>query len=86
MTQHDKYEVIFTKPDPELVKLVGKAAWEVSGGADIERCIKEPSWGGCAMAAAGVIPLGKVKLLGKAAEGVEDVAKGTRFGKVVPPV
>ncbi|MEU7231057.1 polymorphic toxin-type HINT domain-containing protein [Streptomyces chrestomyceticus] len=85
VTQHDKYEVIFSRPDPELVKLIGKVAWEVSGAADIERCIKEPSWGGCAMAAAGVIPVGKVKLLGKAAEGVEDVAKGTRFGRAVPP-
>ncbi len=77
----DKYEIILAKPDPELTKLVGKAAWELSGGADIEKCIKEPTFTGCAMAAAGVLPVGKLKLVKKAADGVEDVAKGTRWGR-----
>ncbi|MEU4210822.1 polymorphic toxin-type HINT domain-containing protein [Streptomyces sp. NPDC026206] len=80
MMAQDKYEIVFAKPDPELAKLVGKAAWELSGGADIERCIKEPTFGGCAMAAAGVLPIGKLKLLEKLTEGVEGIAKGTRWG------
>ncbi|MFF0063359.1 polymorphic toxin-type HINT domain-containing protein [Streptomyces sp. NPDC005279] len=81
MMAQDEYEIVFAKPDAELAKLLGKAAWEISGGADIERCIKEPAWGGCTMAVVGVLPIGKLKLLDKVADGVEGIAKGTRFGK-----
>ncbi|MEW1639111.1 polymorphic toxin-type HINT domain-containing protein [Streptomyces sp. NPDC093801] len=80
----DADQVVFTAPDWELAKLVGLAVWEISGGADIERCIKEPSWGGCIMAAAGVLPIGKLKLLDKAVDGVEALAKASRVGKNIP--
>ncbi|MFD3809233.1 polymorphic toxin-type HINT domain-containing protein, partial [Streptomyces sp. NPDC058619] len=72
------------KPDAELVRLLGKVAWELSGAADIEKCIKEPSLGGCVMAAAGVLPIGKIKIAGKIYDGIESIAKGTKYGMLPP--
>ncbi|MEV6950979.1 polymorphic toxin-type HINT domain-containing protein [Streptomyces sp. NPDC051183] len=80
----DKYELVIGKPDLELAKLLGKAAWELSGAADIEKCIKDPSLGGCVMAAAGVLPIGKIKIAGKIYDGIQSVAKGTKYGKLPP--
>ncbi|OEJ32949.1 polymorphic toxin-type HINT domain-containing protein [Streptomyces subrutilus] len=82
----DKYEIVIGKPDAELAKLLGKAAWELSGAADIEKCIKEPSLGGCVMAAAGVLPIGKLKVAGKIYDGIESVAKGSKYAKIPPCV
>jgi hypothetical protein len=45
--------------------------WEITGLADIEKCITDPTGADCAMAAVGVLPWGKFKLLGKIDEGVE---------------
>ncbi|RCH59726.1 hypothetical protein DT019_38050 [Streptomyces sp. SDr-06] len=45
--------------------------WELSGLNDIKECIQNPTALGCTMAVAGVLPLGKVKLLGKIEDGVE---------------
>ncbi|SDL91212.1 intein C-terminal splicing region [Streptomyces wuyuanensis] len=55
--------------------------WELVGGADIEKCVKNPSWGDCAMAVVTITPLGKLKIIKKGADAVEDTAKGTRRGK-----
>lgn len=65
----------------DVVSAVGKGVWEFSGAADIERCIKDPSWGGCAMAAVGVLPVGKLKAAKKAADKLEDLIDSTRTGK-----
>ncbi|MDX3854369.1 DddA-like double-stranded DNA deaminase toxin [Streptomyces sp. AK02-01A] len=45
--------------------------WEISGLADIERCIEEPATKDCAFAALSLIPAGKLKLLTKVDEGVK---------------
>ncbi|MFD3940870.1 polymorphic toxin-type HINT domain-containing protein, partial [Streptomyces sp. NPDC058611] len=82
----DDYEIVVGKPDAELVRLLGKVAWELSGAADIEKCIKEPSLGGCVMAAAGVLPIGKIKIAGKIYDGIQSVAKGTKYAKLPPCV
>lgn len=80
----DDFELVVGKPDPELVKIIGKGIWEISGAADIEKCIKEPTWGGCIMAGAGVLPIGKIKLAGKVWDGVESLAKRSRLGDLPP--
>ncbi|MEW1632764.1 polymorphic toxin-type HINT domain-containing protein [Streptomyces sp. NPDC093801] len=80
----DADEIIFAKPTQEVLQIVGKVVWELSGGADIEKCIKEPAWGDCALAIAGVLPVGKLKLVKKVADGIEDAVKGSRVGKHLP--
>ncbi|MFD9357928.1 polymorphic toxin-type HINT domain-containing protein, partial [Streptomyces sp. NPDC060031] len=86
----DPDQVVFASPDADLAKLVLKGAWELSGGADIQRCIEEPSWGGCAMAVAGVTPWGKaLKVLKWGEKGVEAVADARKVDKFltcpIPP-
>ncbi|MFG2395225.1 hypothetical protein ACGFYF_41180 [Streptomyces lavendulae] len=80
----DADEIVFAEPTREALQIVGKVVWELSGGADIEKCIKEPAWGDCALAVAGVLPVGKLKILKKVADGVEDAVKGSRVGKQLP--
>ncbi|GAA2469664.1 SCP1.201-like deaminase [Streptomyces mauvecolor] len=53
--------------EPVLRNLI----WELSGLNDIKECIKNPTALGCTMAVAGVLPQGKVKLLGKIEDGIE---------------
>ncbi|MFC8917214.1 polymorphic toxin-type HINT domain-containing protein [Streptomyces sp. NPDC057116] len=65
----------------DIVTAVGKGAWEFSGAADIKKCIDEPAWGGCAMAAVGVLPVGKLKIAKKAADKIEELIKNTRAGR-----
>ncbi|MHC3389636.1 polymorphic toxin-type HINT domain-containing protein [Streptomyces lavendulocolor] len=65
----------------DVVSAVGKGAWEFSGAADIERCIKEPTWGGCASAGVGLLPVGKFKAAKKAADKLEELIKNTRAGR-----
>ncbi|MFD9356231.1 polymorphic toxin-type HINT domain-containing protein [Streptomyces sp. NPDC060031] len=78
----DPDQVIFASPDPELAKILLKVGWELSGGADIQRCIEEPSWGGCAMAVAGVIPAGKaLKVVKWGSEGVEAAIDAKKLSK-----
>ncbi|WP_179890362.1 DddA-like double-stranded DNA deaminase toxin [Streptomyces sp. st140] len=54
--------------------------WEISGLADIQKCITSPVAADCALAATGLLPWGKLKLLGKIDEGVEALqsARGAR--------
>ncbi|WP_443059923.1 polymorphic toxin-type HINT domain-containing protein [Streptomyces sp. NBC_00467] len=54
---------------------------EIVGASDIEKCIKNPTWGDCAMAVVAVTPLGKLKIVKKGVDAVEDIANGTRRGK-----
>ncbi|MFG2999576.1 polymorphic toxin-type HINT domain-containing protein, partial [Streptomyces sp. NPDC048340] len=80
----DPDQVVFGKPDPDLAKLLLKGAWELSGGADIQRCIEEPSWGGCAMAIAGVTPWGKaLKVVKWGAQGVEAAVDARKLQRVL---
>lgn len=55
--------------------------WELVGGADIEKCVKNPSWGDCAMAVVTITPAGKLKIIKKGADAVEDAVKGNRLRK-----
>ncbi|MET9954407.1 DddA-like double-stranded DNA deaminase toxin [Streptomyces sp. NPDC006339] len=54
----------------------GKIAWELSGLADVEACIKNPTAVTCVMAAVSVTPWGKLKLVSKldnAASAIKDL-------------
>ncbi|MFJ3575527.1 DddA-like double-stranded DNA deaminase toxin [Streptomyces rubiginosohelvolus] len=59
---------------------VHNAVWEITGLADIQKCITNPVAADCALAATGLLPWGKLKLLGKIDEGVEALqsARGAR--------
>ncbi|MFC7919705.1 DddA-like double-stranded DNA deaminase toxin [Streptomyces cinereoruber] len=48
--------------------------WELTGLADVEACIKNPTALGCVMAVVGVTPWGKLKLIGK----IDDVIDGIK--------
>ncbi|MFF2852062.1 DddA-like double-stranded DNA deaminase toxin [Streptomyces sp. NPDC058001] len=60
---------------------VGRDAFvELSGLGDIEKCITNPTAFDCTMAAVGVMPWGKLKLLAKIDKGL-DAIKGTRAAR-----
>ncbi|MFE6132774.1 hypothetical protein ACFQ6Q_31630, partial [Streptomyces sp. NPDC056437] len=52
--------------------------WELVGGADIEKCVKNPSWGECAMAVVVVTPAGKLKAAKKALDALDRGADAAR--------
>ncbi|MFI0242927.1 polymorphic toxin-type HINT domain-containing protein [Streptomyces sp. NPDC016845] len=54
--------------DPHTYKTL---AWELSGLADIQACIEDPTALGCVMAVAGVLPSGKYKLVTKIDDALE---------------
>ncbi|MFE7114037.1 polymorphic toxin-type HINT domain-containing protein, partial [Streptomyces sp. NPDC057654] len=59
-----------------------EVAWELFGLNDAKKCIKNPNFVDCAMAAITFMPVGKGgKLLKKAEEGVEEIAEGSRYAK-----
>ncbi|MFE9614206.1 DddA-like double-stranded DNA deaminase toxin [Streptomyces sp. NPDC006012] len=60
--------------DPSTYRAI---IWEMSGLADIEACIDNPTAAGCVMAAVGVTPFGKLKIVAKA-DKVLDAIKGGR--------
>ncbi|WP_369390252.1 polymorphic toxin-type HINT domain-containing protein [Streptomyces sp. CG1] len=66
---------------PDLAKLLLKGGMEVFGVNDLIDCAKNPTLGKCALAVVGVLPIGKLKLLKKAADGVEDIAEASRAAK-----
>ncbi|MGW3275909.1 polymorphic toxin-type HINT domain-containing protein, partial [Streptomyces kronopolitis] len=63
--------------DPTLSAVV----WEITGLNDLRECIKNPAFGACTAFAISVLPVGKVRLLKKLGEGVEDIAEGSRVAK-----
>ncbi|GAA2620012.1 polymorphic toxin-type HINT domain-containing protein [Streptomyces tubercidicus] len=63
--------------DPTLTAVV----WEITGLNDLRECIKNPAFGACTAFAISVLPVGKVKLLKKLGEGIEDIAESTRIAK-----
>ncbi|MFK8905879.1 polymorphic toxin-type HINT domain-containing protein [Streptomyces sp. YS-3] len=73
--------IVMPSVDMDLAQLLLKGGMEVLGINDVLNCVKDPSLGKCTLAAAGVLPIGKLKLAKKAAEGVEDIAKGSRAVK-----
>ncbi|MFE9570296.1 polymorphic toxin-type HINT domain-containing protein [Streptomyces sp. NPDC006692] len=82
--KYDKNAVIVTPSvDPKLAKLLLQGGMEVLGITDVIDCVKDPSLGQCTMAVLGVLPVGKLKLLKKAADGVEDIAKASRASRDV---
>ncbi|MFJ5798597.1 polymorphic toxin-type HINT domain-containing protein [Streptomyces decoyicus] len=63
--------------DPTLTAVV----WEITGLNDLRECIKNPAFGACTAFAISVLPIGKVKLLKKLGEGIEDIAESSRVAK-----
>lgn len=59
---------------------VHNAVWEITGLADIQKCITNPVAADCALAATGLLPWGKLKLLGKIDEGVEALQSARGHG------
>ncbi|MGW2016705.1 polymorphic toxin-type HINT domain-containing protein [Streptomyces sp. NPDC001927] len=72
-----KYEIVVPRADPASAQL----AMEMFGVTDAIACAKNPALGECLMAGMSLLPIGKVKLLGKAFDGVGDIANGTRAAK-----
>ncbi|WP_435191650.1 polymorphic toxin-type HINT domain-containing protein [Streptomyces sp. bgisy126] len=69
--------VIRSMPDYASDPVFRAIIWELTGLADIEACIKNPTALGCVMAVAGVTPWGKLKLIGKIDDAI-DGFKGLR--------
>ncbi|MGW9172034.1 polymorphic toxin-type HINT domain-containing protein [Streptomyces decoyicus] len=63
--------------DPTLTAGV----WEITGLNDLRECVKNPAFGACTAFAISVLPVGKVQLLKKLGEGIEDIAKSSRVAK-----
>ncbi|MFC8593245.1 polymorphic toxin-type HINT domain-containing protein [Streptomyces atroolivaceus] len=66
--------------DPDTYKTL---AWELSGLADINACIKNPSALDCTMAVVGVTPWGKLKLVSKIGKGVDALKDGRAARRTV---
>ncbi|MFI9645519.1 polymorphic toxin-type HINT domain-containing protein [Streptomyces sp. NPDC052040] len=66
---------------PDLAKHLLDGGMTVLGITDIMDCIDHPEASGCTLAVVGVLPIGKLKLLKKAEEGVEAIAKSFRAAK-----
>ncbi|MFB7234857.1 DddA-like double-stranded DNA deaminase toxin [Streptomyces sp. NPDC056269] len=52
--------------------------WTYSGGEDIQKCIENPAIADCALALVGILPVGKLKLMGKAADDIEGLINKLR--------
>jgi len=76
-----RYQTEFPKASTDLAKLVLNGGMELLGVNDVIDCVTDPALGKCTLAVAGVLPIGKVKLIKKAADGVEDVVEGSRVAK-----
>ncbi|MFI1166891.1 polymorphic toxin-type HINT domain-containing protein [Streptomyces sp. NPDC020801] len=66
---------------PDLAKLLLQGGMEVLGITDLLDCAKNPTLGKRILAVAAVLPIGKLRLLKKAADGVEDIAEASRAAK-----
>ncbi|MFE3633525.1 hypothetical protein [Streptomyces sp. NPDC059168] len=71
-------ELVFPTIDPQMKEF----AWEILGLNDAKDCYKNPTLGKCSLAAMSFLPIGKLKLLKKAEEGVEAVVAGSRVSKI----
>ncbi|MFD7233171.1 hypothetical protein [Streptomyces sp. NPDC059881] len=56
--------------------------WEVFGLNDAKECIENPALAECILAGAAFLPVGKLKLIKKAGEKVDDVIHTRRSGDV----
>ncbi|MFI1727660.1 DddA-like double-stranded DNA deaminase toxin [Streptomyces acidicola] len=66
--------------DPRTYKTI---IWEMSGLADIEACIDNPTAADCAMAVVGVTPWGKLKLVAKIDNGLDAIKGGRSVRRTV---
>ncbi|WP_398933295.1 DddA-like double-stranded DNA deaminase toxin [Streptomyces sp. 130] len=66
--------------DPETYKTL---AWELSGLADVKKCIEDPTLLDCVMAVVGVTPWGKLKIVAKIEKGIETVKAGRAVRRTV---
>ncbi|WP_328969091.1 polymorphic toxin-type HINT domain-containing protein [Streptomyces sp. NBC_00239] len=58
---------------PEIDPTMRSIVFELAGINDIKECIKNPTGFNCLMAAAGALPVGKLKIVGKIGDGIESV-------------
>ncbi|MGW5002531.1 DddA-like double-stranded DNA deaminase toxin [Streptomyces hydrogenans] len=65
----------------EFLKGLWGFTWSASGGEDIQKCIQDPAIAGCALAIIGILPWGKIKLLKKVGDEIEEIANGFRKKK-----
>ncbi|MFK0261403.1 hypothetical protein ACIQU1_08730 [Streptomyces angustmyceticus] len=63
--------------DPTLTAVV----WELTDLNSLKECVKNPTVGECTSFAISILPIGKIKLLKKLGEGVEDIVKASRVAK-----
>jgi hypothetical protein len=68
--------MIVTPIDPTLREVV----WEISGLNDIKDCANDPTAGKCVMAAVGIVPWGKLKLVTKFDDALDSI-KGVRAAR-----
>ncbi|MCA6095926.1 hypothetical protein LE181_27655 [Streptomyces sp. SCA3-4] len=74
----DEYYFKMPDIDPTMKEVV----WEIYGLNDAKKCAKDPSFGSCSMAVISILPVGKLKLAKKGADGIKDLLKGTRYSNV----
>ncbi|MEU3954450.1 polymorphic toxin-type HINT domain-containing protein [Streptomyces achromogenes] len=67
-------KLVFPTIDPQMKEFV----WEILGLNDAKDCVKNPTLGKCSLAAMSALPIGKLKLLKKAVEGVEGAIDSSR--------
>ncbi|MEU6357521.1 polymorphic toxin-type HINT domain-containing protein [Streptomyces sp. NPDC047072] len=67
---------------PEIDPTLKEVAWEVLGLNDAKDCVKNPSLGKCSLAALSVLPVGKLKLLKKGFDAVDNVIDSSRAVRV----
>ncbi|MFD5543929.1 polymorphic toxin-type HINT domain-containing protein [Streptomyces sp. NPDC127079] len=72
-------DLVFPTIDPVMKEL----AWEVLGLNDAKDCIENPKLGKCALAAMSFLPIGKLKLIKKGAESIEDITEASRATRVI---
>ncbi|MFE5487961.1 polymorphic toxin-type HINT domain-containing protein [Streptomyces sp. NPDC056527] len=70
----DNYDIVVPRADPASAQL----AMDLFGITDAIACVEDPTLAGCLMAGMSLLPIGKIKVLDKALDGVEGIASGTR--------
>ncbi|MFI5868095.1 polymorphic toxin-type HINT domain-containing protein [Streptomyces sp. NPDC051546] len=71
--------VIEVPIDPIMNAIV----WELTGANDVKECIEKPTALGCAVAAVGVLPIGRLKLLSKIGDAIGAVKDYRKTGGAI---
>lgn len=73
----DTYDIVVPRADPASAQL----AMGMFGISDALACVEDPTLAGCLVAGMSLLPIGKIKLLKKGLDGVDDIASGSRAAK-----